>query len=184
MVTGRCVLQELVALPRVLELLERVLAPLPELRLCGVQARTVVPMPRGDVGGYTNWHRDGSPAEGPGQESGGSMPRYRTIKVFVPVFPVGLDGGPSAVVPCTHRIPESATNVQFATKGGLDGAHSGLDQRSMPNYVPFAVPAGTACVMDTAIWLVLPILLRCLRRISGSVLSLTNQADCTCLIWR
>ena len=151
---GRTLL-EVVALPKVLELLERVLAPRAEIRLCGVQARTVIPMPAGDVGGYTNWHRDGSPAEGPGQDTGGTPPRHREIKVFLPVFPVSFDGGPSTVVPYTHRIPESARDqsvAQFATRGGLTTSHDGLDQYEMPNYVPFAVPAGTACVMDSSIW--------------------------------
>ena len=48
------VLLEVVALPSVVELLERVVAPRPGLRLCGVQARTVVPQPAEAVGGYTN----------------------------------------------------------------------------------------------------------------------------------
>ena len=48
------VLLEVVALPSVVDLLERVVAPRPGLRLCGVQARTVVPQPAEAVGGYTN----------------------------------------------------------------------------------------------------------------------------------
>ena len=52
---GRTLLN-VIALPAVVSLLERVVAPRPLLRCCGVQARTVVPQSADEVtGGYTNW---------------------------------------------------------------------------------------------------------------------------------
>lgn len=52
---GRTLL-DVIALPDVVALLERVVAPRPRLRCCGVQARTVIPQSEAETaGGYTNW---------------------------------------------------------------------------------------------------------------------------------
>ena len=144
---GRTLL-EVLALPKVLALLEQVVAPRPRLRCCGVQARTVVPQqPEETFAGYTNWHTDSTNTDG------WPHPHERIVKVFLPLFDVRIDGGPSAVVPNTHRLPESPQQVaQFGSKGGLQADKEGMPQEAMPNYVAFAVPAGTACMMDQSIW--------------------------------
>lgn len=143
---GRTLL-EVVALPKVISLLERVVAPRPRLRLCGVQARTVIPQPVDTFAGYTNWHTDSSNADG------WPHPHERIVKVFVPLFDVTMDGGPSAVVPNTHRLRENPGEVaKFGTRGGLQQDRDGLPPDAMPNFVAFAVPAGTACMMDQCIW--------------------------------
>ena len=42
------------------------------------------------------------------------------MKVFLPLFDVVLNGGPSAVVPRTHRVAESPQQVaRFGSQGGL-----------------------------------------------------------------
>ena len=106
---GRTLL-EVVALPRVLELLDRLVADRLSLRLCGVQARTVIPA--GELTGYSNWHRDGWNTDD------WARPRHRTVKVFVPMFDVSFETGPSAVVPFTHRLPEGPQSVgSFASRG-------------------------------------------------------------------
>ncbi len=143
---GRTLL-EVVALPKVISLLEKVVAPRPRLRLCGVQARTVIPQPAESFAGYTNWHTDSSSADG------WPHPHERIVKVFLPLFDVTIEGGPSAVVPNTHRLPETPAQVaQFGTRGGLQQDRDGLPPEAMPNFVAFAVPAGTACMMDQCIW--------------------------------
>lgn len=143
---GRTLL-EVVALPKVVSLLEKVVAPRPRLRLCGVQARTVIPQPIETFGGYTNWHTDSSSADG------WPHPHERIVKVFLPLFDVTMDGGPSAIVPNTHRLPETPAQVaKFGTRGGLQQDRDGLAPEAMPNFVAFAVPAGTACIMDQCIW--------------------------------
>lgn len=143
---GRTLL-EVVALPKVISLLEKVVAPRPRLRLCGVQARTVIPQPVETFAGYTNWHTDSSSTDG------WPHPHERIVKVFLPLFDVTVEGGPSAVVPGTHRLPETPAQVaKFGTRGGLQQDKEGLPPEAMPNYVAFAVPAGTACMMDQCIW--------------------------------
>jgi hypothetical protein len=143
---GRTLL-EVIALPSVIGLLERIVARRPELRCCGVQARTVVPQLAETFAGYTGWHRDS------GQTDGWPMPHERIVKVFLPIFDVEMSGGPSAVVPYTHRLPESPQQVaQFGSAGGLHADKEGMPQEAMPNYVAFAVKAGTACLMDQCIW--------------------------------
>lgn len=143
---GRSLL-DVVALPKVISLLEKVVAPRPRLRCCGVQARTVVPQPVGTFAGYTNWHTDSTNADG------WPHPHERVVKVFLPLFDVTVEGGPSAVVPNTHRLRENPLQVaRFGTRGGLQQDRDGLAPEAMPNYVAFAVPAGTACMMDQGIW--------------------------------
>ena len=137
---GRCLL-DVLALPRVLDLLERVVAPILQLRCCGVQARTVLPQPADTVTGYTGWHRDG-----PGPAPLPDSPSHRVVKVLLPIFDVEINGGPSAVVPYTHRLPENPGQVaqlQSANSSALGGAE--LTQDAMPNHLAFAVKAGTAC---------------------------------------
>jgi hypothetical protein len=105
---GRTLL-EVVALPRVLELLDRLVAARLSLRLFGVQARTVIPAE--ELTGYSNWHRDG-------WNTDWARPRHRTVIVFVPMFDVSFETGPSAVVPFTHWLPEGPQSVCFfASKG-------------------------------------------------------------------
>ena len=143
---GRTLL-EVIALPRVLDLLERVIAPRAQLRCCGVQARTVLPQPANTATGYVVWHRDG-----PGPAPLPDSPSQRVVKVFIPLFDVALSGGPSAVVPYTHRLSETPGQVtQLASAHGT-GHAEGLTPDAMPNHLAFAVKAGTACMMDISIW--------------------------------
>ena len=59
--------------------------------------------------------RDGtSPADG------WPLPHMRVVKVFLPLFDVDITGGPSAVVPRTHRLQEKPQEVaRFQSQGGL-----------------------------------------------------------------
>ena len=85
------------------------------------------------------------------------LPHTRVVKVFLPLFDVELSGGPSAVVPRTHRLPEKPQEVaKFLSKGSISGAEIAgagtISQEAMPNHLAFAVKAGTACMMDIGIW--------------------------------
>ena len=92
-------------------------------------------------------HRDS------GQTDGWPLPHTRIVKVFLPLFDVELNTGPSAVVPLTHRLEEAPQQVAtFGSAGGLQADRPGMEQAAMPNYIPFAVKAGTACMMDQCIW--------------------------------
>ena len=68
------------------------------------------------------------------------LPHTRVVKVFLPLFDVELSGGPSAVVPMTHRLPEKPQEVaKFLSKGSISGAEiSGagtISQEAMPNHL-------------------------------------------------
>ena len=79
-------------------------------------------------------HRDS------GQTDGWPLPHTRIVKVFLPLFDVELNTGPSAVVPLTHRLEEAPQQVAtFGSAGGLQADRPGMEQAAMPNYIPFAV---------------------------------------------
>ena len=110
----------------------------------------MLPQPADTVTGYTGWHRDGS---GPYSTNG----LFRVVKVFVPLFDVEISGGPSAVVPYTHRLLETPSQVAqlapaHARKGHNEGPEALTQDDAMPNHLDFSVKAGTACMMDISIW--------------------------------
>ena len=90
----------------------------------------------------TTWHRDGSVPDG---YTEGASPAH-DIKVFVHVFDVSDDGGCTSVVPRSHKIPQGP-DVVFGEE-----TLKSMDQRTMPNCLSFACSAGTAVLIDTAIW--------------------------------
>ena len=84
-------------------------------------------------------HRDS------GQTDGWPLPHTRIVKVFLPLFDVELNTGPSAVVPLTHRLEEAPQQVAtFGSAGGLQADRPGMEQAAMPNYIPFAVSCTTS----------------------------------------
>ena len=73
------------------------------------------------------------------------LPHTRIVKVFLPLFDVELNTGPSAVVPLTHRLEEAPQQVAtFGSAGGLQADRPGMEQAAMPNYIPFAVSCTTS----------------------------------------
>ena len=98
-------------------------------------------------------HRDKPPADG------WPLPNYRSIKCFVNFWDVAENGGPTACVPGTHRLPEGPQQTLAKTfnQGGrtaeeLAAEGVGLAHTLMPNHFKAAMPAGTAMFFNTSIW--------------------------------
>ena len=109
------------------------------------------------------WHHD-HPAP-----DGWPNPSYRNIKVFVAIFDIPQNGGPTALVPRTHRlpgnfVPGSQAGELLLRRGYRShnqdyppGADA-LPQEAMPNHVKMALPAGSAFLFDSSVWVsVLPL---------------------------
>jgi ectoine hydroxylase-related dioxygenase (phytanoyl-CoA dioxygenase family) len=82
-------------------------------------------------------------------------PNYRTVKVFVGLWDLPPNGGATAVVPMTHRIPTGPS--QTLARGsfrssGRNTAEDALHQTLMPNYVEAALPAGCGIAFDSHVW--------------------------------
>lgn len=80
------------------------------------------------------------------------IPTTRTIKAFIYIHDVDEEGGPLAVVPCSHRLPcgpWETLRTSFKSSMTLDAA---TEQDKMRNHYKFAAPAGTALLFDTACW--------------------------------
>ena len=96
--------------------------------------------------GYCSWHRDRLPL--------GSWPHMkpRGIKAMYYFFDCAEDGGPTAVCPGSHRLPEAPEQTiaqSFSGGGQLDGE---LPLEALPNNVRAACKAGSALLFDTACW--------------------------------
>jgi ectoine hydroxylase-related dioxygenase (phytanoyl-CoA dioxygenase family) len=117
------------------------------IQVAHVQARTVPPE---QEGGYISWHRD----------IGGRPWRHKElcqhVKVMIYFSDVAEDGGCTVVVPGSHRVLEGPQLLGRSFGGGGNrgtGAGGGAaPQSEMPYHKKFAVPAGTAVLMDTRIW--------------------------------
>lgn len=79
-------------------------------------------------------------------------PNYRTVKVFVGIFDLPPNGGATAVVPGTHRIPfgpgQLFSRGNFRSSGQSSNGPEALHQTLMPNYVEAALPAGCGIAFD------------------------------------
>eukprot|EP01047_Picozoa_sp_COSAG01_P055561 COSAG01_NODE_6200_length_3797_cov_318.655760_4_plen_285_part_00 len=130
----------------------------------GCQAR-VVPSSEANSHGYISWHRDKPPADG------WPLPNYRVIKVLINLWDIAEDGGGTAIVPGSFRLPEGPrqTLAGHFSRGGQEAwfatdvhhphqcpptkSAPELRHSQMPNHVLCApVPAGTALCFDTASW--------------------------------
>ncbi len=110
---------------------------------CGLPSGRVVPVFAGEDG-YCSWHRDRLPI--------GAWPYVvpRTVKAIFTFFDIAENGGPTAVVPRSHRLPESPEQTvaeSFTGGGQLTGE---LPLRAMPNNVRATCKAGSALLFDTA----------------------------------
>eukprot|EP01050_Picozoa_sp_SAG11_P013797 SAG11_NODE_1639_length_4533_cov_5.684484_3_plen_412_part_00 len=144
------------------------------MRVDGMGGR-VVPSDAG-TDGYTRWHNDQPLPDD------SDLPNYRSVKVFVGMFDLAPNGGATAVVPGTHRIPGGpSTSLRgrgedagssglgssrkspsrkhrgtFKSSGDGDGdegcGDARLPQSSMPNYVEAALPAGCGIAFDSHVW--------------------------------
>jgi hypothetical protein len=88
-------------------------------------------------------------------------PNYRSVKVFIGLFDLPPNGGATAVVPGTHRIPGGASTTLAGGRGAFKSSAHALDaepaggdltQNLMPNYVEAARPAGCGIAFDSHIW--------------------------------
>ena len=85
-------------------------------------------------------------------DSLGAIVSDRTVKVFVGIFDLPPNGGATAVVPGTHRIPSGPGQVfergNFRCSGQVNHGPEALHQTRMPNYVEAALPAGCGIAFD------------------------------------
>ena len=124
------------------------------MRVGGMAGR-VIPSSINTHGPYS-WHND-QPLPDDNHN-----PNYRSVKVFVGVFDLPKNGGATAVVPGTHRIPGGPSTIFVGGRGafkssGASGADAeqqptSLAQNLMPNYVEAALPAGYGIAFDSHIW--------------------------------
>ena len=118
-----------------------------EVQLAGVSPRTYPSHPDDDdEGSCTFWHRDGSKPDGYTEPTDA-----HDLKVFVNLADIPADGGCTAVVPRTHKL-RSMPHELFGARAFSRENGTGVNLERMPNAMPFAVPAGTACIFDTACW--------------------------------
>eukprot|EP01052_Picozoa_sp_SAG31_P037627 SAG31_NODE_4890_length_2882_cov_3.387352_3_plen_165_part_00 len=96
------------------------------------------------------------------------LPSQRTTKVFVALWDIPKDGGCTALVPRTHRLPgcflpgsqvgEKLLRRGFRTHArrhdeeGMTNGSDALPQEAMPNHVKMAIPAGSAFLFDSSVW--------------------------------
>jgi ectoine hydroxylase-related dioxygenase (phytanoyl-CoA dioxygenase family) len=130
------------------------------MRMGGAMSGLVVPP---NPLGYTCWHHDHA------EPSGFPLPSHRNTKVFVALFDIPTNGGCTALVPCTHRLP--GCFLPGSQPGGWAGRglalrrgyrshnhhHRGseidaLPQESMPGHVKMALTAGSAFAFDSSTW--------------------------------
>ena len=106
--------------------------------------------------GYIAWHRDKPPCDG------WPLPNYRVVKMFVSFWDLPADGGATAVVPGSHRLPEGPSQTLsrgFSSGGRTDAERSKqnlLHHSQMPNHFVAALPAGgqgTAFPLCSHCWL-------------------------------
>ena len=110
---------------------------------CGLPSGRLVPVFEGEDG-YCSWHRDQLPI--------GAWPYAvpRTVKAIFTFFDIAVDGGPTAVVPRSHRLPEApeqTVSESFTGGGQLAGE---LPLAAMPNNVQATCRAGSALLFNTA----------------------------------
>jgi hypothetical protein len=89
--------------------------------------------------------------------------RARVCDRFINVWPVSADGGPTAVVPHSHRLdhgPLETLGRSYQSSMTLDAE---LSQSSMPNHFRFASDAGDALIFDMATCAMASICLACRR---------------------
>lgn len=80
------------------------------------------------------------------------MPRMRVLNMFVLIHDTAPNGGPTALVPGSHRLrqdPIVATKRTWQSSLTLD---ADLPQEAMPNHVKCYGRAGTAYIFDSACW--------------------------------
>ena len=112
--------------------------------------------------GYTMWHHDHPPP------TNDILPSHRTVKVFVALWDIPIDGGCTALVPGTHRLPGCflpgtqhgdkllargyRTHARRHDYEGATNGPSALRQTAMPNHVKMALPAGSGFCFDSSVW--------------------------------
>lgn len=87
------------------------------------------------------------------------LPTHRNTKVFVAIDDIPDNGGCTALVPRTHRLPSvflpnNGRQLRRGYRSHSASPHAqpdALPQTSMPGLVKMALPAGSAFVFDTAV---------------------------------
>ena len=113
--------------------------------LCTGIGLSVYP-PDADRAGYTYWHRDHP------QTEMWPHPKHRVLNMFVHLFDCDDSGGPTAIVPGSHRLrhgPMEVLRRSFQSSLTLDAE---LPPTAMPNLLPLAGKAGTAYIFDASTW--------------------------------
>lgn len=104
------------------------------MRSGGMGGRVVPP----NEHGYTRWHQDHP------QPDDAANPSYRDVKIMLGLWDIPVNGGCTAVVPGTHRLPAGPQQTFARGAFRYDFNPNGLEQRLMANFVEAALPANSA----------------------------------------
>ena len=108
----------------------------------------VVPSRPAGADGYTTWHNDKE------RSDNWENPTYRVVKLFLALWDVPRDGGETAVVAGTHRLPtDPAEMLENGLFRSLLAPYPGdaLRQSCMPNLIRATLPAGAAFLFDSSV---------------------------------